>query len=104
PMLVPLVEEGWTDNEIARHTVEYYLGSLKASGIDTLVLGCTHYPMLSGLIGDVMGPRVKLVDSAIATAAAVRRNLTALKLARLEGPGNQSFFVTEMPERYVRVG
>jgi len=104
PMLVPLVEEGWTDNEIARHTVEYYLGSLKASGIDTLLLGCTHYPMLSGLIGEVMGPRVKLVDSATATAVSVRQTLTALKLLRREGPGNQSFFVTEMPERFVRVG
>ncbi len=104
PMLVPLVEEGWTDNEIARHTVEYYLGSLKASGIDTLLLGCTHYPMLSGLIGEVMGPRVRLVDSATATAAAVRQRLSALELSRCEGSGNQSFFVTEMPERFVRVG
>ncbi|HTY55350.1 MAG TPA: hypothetical protein VMB26_09120, partial [Candidatus Binataceae bacterium] len=83
---------------------EYYLGSLKASGIDTLLLGCTHYPMLSDLIGQVMGPRVRLVDSAIATAQAVRQNLLALKLVRREASGNQSFFVTEMPERFVRVG
>ncbi|MEA2649503.1 MAG: glutamate racemase, partial [Candidatus Binataceae bacterium] len=70
PLLVPLVEEGWTDNEIAERTVTHYLESLKASGIDTLLLGCTHYPLLRAMFERVLGPRVKIVDSAIATAAA----------------------------------
>jgi len=104
PLLVPLVEEGWIDNDIAYRTVEHYLGSLKASGIDTLLLGCTHYPLLSELIGRVMGPRIKLIDSATATAVAVRQRLGTLKLLRGKAPGSQSFFVTEMPERFVRVG
>ena len=104
PLLVPLVEEGWIDNDIAYRTVEHYLGSLKASGIDTLLLGCTHYPLLSGLIGRVMGPRIKLIDSATATAVEVRQRLGTLKLLRGKAPGSQSFFVTEMPERFVRVG
>jgi glutamate racemase len=106
PLLVPLVEEGWTDNEIAERTVGYYLESLKASGIDTLLLGCTHYPLLRGVFERVLGARVKIVDSAIATAAAVREKLAALKLARRGGPtaGAQSFFVTETPDRFVRVG
>src|SRR6202158_5954648 len=105
PLLVPLVEEGWTDNEIAGRTVAYYLESLKASGIDTLLLGCTHYPMLRGLFERVLGARVKIVDSAVATAAAVREKLAALKLARRGGSaGAQSFFVTETPDRFVRVG
>jgi glutamate racemase len=104
PMLVPLVEEGWTDNEIAERTVAFYLESLKASGIDTLLLGCTHYPLLRGLFARVLGPAVKLVDSAAATAAAVNKKLAALKLARPRGNGSQSFFVTETPERFVRVG
>ena len=56
PLLVPLVEEGWTDNEIAERTVAFYLESLKASGIDTLLLGCTHYPLLRGLFERVLGP------------------------------------------------
>jgi glutamate racemase len=104
PLLVPLVEEGWTDNEIAERTVTHYLESLKASGIDTLLLGCTHYPLLRGMFERVLGPRVKIVDSAIATAAAVREKLAALKLARRGGGGAQSFFVTETPDRFVRVG
>jgi glutamate racemase len=101
---VPLVEEGWTDNEIAERTVTHYLESLKASGIDTLLLGCTHYPLLRAMFERVLGPRVKIVDSAIATAAAVREKLATLKLARRRGGGAQSFFVTETPDRFVRVG
>jgi glutamate racemase len=105
PLLVPLVEEGWTDNDIAERTVAHYLESLKASGIDTLLLGCTHYPLLRGVFERVLGVRVKIVDSAIATAAAVREKLAALKLARRgEKAGAQSFFVTETPDRFVRVG
>ncbi|HTT77759.1 MAG TPA: glutamate racemase [Candidatus Binataceae bacterium] len=103
-LLVPLVEEGWTDNEIAERTVAYYLDSLKASGIDTLLLGCTHYPLLRGLFERVLGPRVRIVDSATATAAAVRERLAALHIARRGGAGRQSFFVTETPDRFVRVG
>ncbi len=68
PLLVPLVEEGFLDNEIAEKTVAYYLESLKASGIDTLLLGCTHYPLLRPLFQRVMGPGVKIIDSATATA------------------------------------
>src|SRR5712664_4179894 len=104
PLLVPLVEEGWTDNEIAGRTVAYYLESLKASGIDTLLLGCTHYPLLHGLFERVLGNGVRIVDSATATAASVRERLLALGLVRRGGRGAQSFFVTETPERFVRVG
>ena len=104
PLLVPLVEEGWTENEIAERTVGLYLESLKQSGIDTLLLGCTHYPLLRGLFARVLGPAVRIIDSAGATAAAVSRRLTELRLARSPGSGSQSFFVTETPDRFVRVG
>jgi glutamate racemase len=104
PLLVPLVEEGWTENEIAERTVAFYLESLKQSGIDTLLLGCTHYPLLRGLFERVLGPRVRLVDSAGATAAAVSKQLRELRLTHSHGGGSQSFFVTETPERFVRVG
>ena len=104
PLLVPLVEEGWTDNDIAERTVAHYLESLKASGIDTLLLGCTHYPLLRGLFERILGPRVRIVDSATATAETARERLRALGLARADGIGNQSFFVTETPDRFVRVG
>jgi glutamate racemase len=104
PLLVPLVEEGWTDNDIAERTVDYYLESLKASGIDTLLLGCTHYPLLRGVFGRVLGPGVRIIDSATATASAVRERLAVLGLKRVGGVGGQSFFVTETPDRFVRVG
>jgi glutamate racemase len=104
PLLVPLVEEGWTNNAIAEQTVGHYLESLKTSGIDTLLLGCTHYPLLRDLFGRVLGPAVRIVDSASATARAVAERLSELRLGRPRGIGTQSFFVTETPERFVRVG
>jgi len=104
PLLVPLAEEGLLDNEIPEQIVAYYLGSLKTSGIDTLLLGCTHYPLLQDVIQRVLGGGVRIVDSATATAAAVRERLTGLKLRRKAGRGAQSFFVTESPDRFVRVG
>ena len=104
PLLVPLVEEGWTENEIAERTVAFYLDSLKQSGIDTLLLGCTHYPLLRVLFERVLGAGVRIVDSAGATAAAVSKKLNALRLAGTRRCGSQSFFVTETPERFVRVG
>jgi glutamate racemase len=104
PLLVPLAEEGWTDNAVAELTVAHYLESLKQSGIDTLLLGCTHYPLLREMFVRILGPRVKIVDSATATAADVRDRLRALKIARRGGEGSLSFFVTETPDRFVRVG
>jgi glutamate racemase len=104
PLLVPLVEEGWTEGEVAERTVAYYLESLKQSGIDTLLLGCTHYPLLSAMFARVLGAGVRLVDSATATAAAVHKRLGTLELARRDGRGAQSFFVTETPDRFIRVG
>jgi glutamate racemase len=104
PLLVPLAEEGWIDNEVAARTVAHYLESLKQSGIDTLLLGCTHYPLLRAMFARVLGPGVKIVDSASATAVAVRERLLTLRLARKGTDGSQSFFVTETPDRFVRVG
>jgi glutamate racemase len=104
PLFVALAEEGWVDNDIARQTGTVYLASLKTSGIDTLVLGCTHYPLLKGTIGEIMGPHVALVDSADATAQVVKDTLAEQGLLHDTGPGGASFFVTDMPDRFVRVG
>ncbi len=104
PLLVPLVEEGWTEGEIAERTVAHYLESLKRSGIDTLLLGCTHYPLLTDLFRRVLGPGVRVIDSATATAASARDQLRASKMLRRGGEGRTSFFVTETPDRFVRVG
>lgn len=103
PLFVPLAEEGWVDNGIAREAASLYLASLKHSGIDTLVLGCTHYPLLEEVIADFMGPHVALVDSARTTAAAVRDTLVRYGFLRRSGEGTMSFFVTDVPERFIKV-
>jgi glutamate racemase len=104
PLLVPLVEEGWTNNQVVDMTVKAYLGSLKQSGIDTLILGCTHYPLLKKAIRKFMGRRVRLVDSAEETAREVEKALKRSLLTRKKGKGVHSFFVTDAPDRFVKVG
>jgi glutamate racemase len=75
PLFVPLVEEGWWDNDIAHRIAEEYLATFRERGIDTLVLGCTHYPLLQDTISRVMGEKVKLVSSALEVAKVVK-NIT----------------------------
>ncbi|HEY8517495.1 MAG TPA: glutamate racemase [Candidatus Binatia bacterium] len=104
PLFVPLVEEGWVDNEVARRTVALYLGSLKKSGIDTLILGCTHYPLLRPVIAEYLGRGVRIVDSAEETAREVRRVLREDGMLRTRGRGAASFFVTDAVQRFLRVG
>jgi glutamate racemase len=104
PLFVPLVEEGWTANTVVAMTVEAYLGSLKQSGIDTLILGCTHYPLLKKAIGKFMGDGVTLVDSAEETAKDVGELLKKHLLIRRNGRGTHSFFVTDAPDRFIEVG
>lgn len=77
PLLVPLAEEGWLDNEVARAAVERYLSRLRDEGIDAVLLGCTHYPLLAPLIREVLGPQIVLVDAAEETAAAAAALLGA---------------------------
>lgn len=106
PLFVPLAEEGWTDNNVARMTAELYLKELKEELIDTLVLGCTHYPLLKEVIGEVMGENVVLVDSAEETAAEVRRALEEEQLLNTDGEvaGRHLFYVTDSPGRFIAVG
>lgn len=104
PLFVPLAEEGWVENEVARQAVALYLASLRRSRIDTLVLGCTHYPLLAAAVASYMGPEVQLVDSATETARVVADTLAMHGLARADGIGSVSFFVTDVPDRFVRIG
>ncbi len=85
PLFVPLVEEGWHDDPVTEQVAARYLGPLVAGGIDTLVLGCTHYPLLRPLLARVVGPGVTLVDSAASTADEVARGLAAAGLAAAPG-------------------
>ncbi len=105
PLFVPLVEEGLTGGEIAELVVRYYLDEMKDNGIDTLVLGCTHYPLLKAVIRDVVGPEVVLIDSAVETAEAARDILKEIDLLRQTNPSpSRRFFVTDSPERFRSVG
>jgi len=105
PLFVPLAEEGWTDNEIARLTAHQYLDEVREAGVDSLVLGCTHYPLLKKIIAEAMGPRVTLVDSAEEIARTVAEILREKKLLRPAAEqGNHHYYVTDVPAGFIRVG
>lgn len=96
PLFVPLAEEGWTDNDISRLTAQQYLNELLSKDIDTLVLGCTHYPLLKRCIGTTVGERVKLVDPAKATARQVRDFLAQQnQLNENETEGERCFYLSD---------
>ncbi len=105
PLLVPLAEEGWTTGEVPRLAVERYLAPLARAGVDVVVLGCTHYPLLRGVIEEgareAIGPHVAVVDSAEATAEDTASFLSARGLARPEGPrGTVRLLVTDLPRSF----
>jgi glutamate racemase len=104
PLFVPLVEEGWTEGVITELTAERYLKYLSGKGIDTLVLGCTHYPLLKDVLSKVMGGGVTLIDSAIETAREVNRTLAALSLLNTAAGELRSFYVTDAPDKFIQVG
>ena len=104
PLLVPLVEEGWLDHPVTRLTVQEYLTPLLANEIDTLVLGCTHYPLLRPLLQDVAGEEIRLVDSAETTAERAATLLAQLGLLSRGGAASQHFYVTDVPQRFRTVG
>ncbi len=105
PLFVPLAEEGWTDNNVARMTAQLYLKELREANVDTLVLGCTHYPLLKKIIADVMGPEVILVDSAEETSRTVATILQENNLLRPPAEnGNHHYYVTDVPAGFIRVG
>jgi glutamate racemase len=114
PLFVPLVEEGWLDTEATRLIAQEYLGPfLAARGdgdnrdpvVDTLVLGCTHYPLLTPVIGDTLGRRVRLVDSAAETAAQLAWVLEQNKIAtRTQFSARYRFIASDSVERFLSVG
>ena len=108
-VFVALAEEGWTDTPATRAAAEHYLGALFRSpdAPDTLVLGCTHFPVLADTIRAVIGKAVTLVDSAETTAGAVAETLSSADLANdveERDAGKVQFFATDSPERFARVG
>jgi glutamate racemase len=104
PLFVPLVEEGWFDNPVTTQVARQYLSGLKKHNIDTLILGCTHYPLLRTVLQRVMGPRVELVDSAKEVAMGVKELLTRQRMLRTRlGPGQHLFIVSDEPKQFQRL-
>lgn len=105
PMFVPLVEEGWTHGDIPTQIASHYLDGLLSQNIDTLVLGCTHYPLLADTIQRIVSDRVTLVDSAKSTALAVDEVLTALnQRASEEERAIHEYLVSDDPEKFSVIG
>lgn len=105
PLFVPLVESGWIDetDEVAVPMVRRYLSAVKAAGVDTLILGCTHFPLLAPILRNELGDDVTLIDSGRETAALCAQLLQERDaLAHREG-GSARFFVSDQPEGFSRV-
>lgn len=103
PLFVSLAEEGWANTYVARQVAEIYLKPLIDRGIDTLVLGCTHYPILRATIETVVGEEIAIVDSAETTAQTVRSKLLAIKEQAGGSSPVQHFLVTDAEERFQRI-
>ena len=105
PLFVALAEEGWVDNAVARAVAKEYLERDFRGRVDTLVLGCTHYPLLKKTIQDTLGPETRLIDSAEQTAILVSHRLKELDAeSGSEGRGEIRFMVTDSPERSLEIG
>jgi glutamate racemase len=103
PLFVPLIEEGWTSGDVVTLTAEKYLSPLKNNGADTLVLGCTHYPMIRDVIAGVAA--IPLIDSAVETAGEVKALLEGSSMERQDaGAPAWEFFVTDSIEKFTHVG
>jgi glutamate racemase len=100
PLFVPLAEEGWTSGDVATAVARLYLADLRAARVETLLLGCTHYPLLREAITAAMGPGTALVDSAETSAAAAARLLGERGLLSDAPQGSETFFVTDLSEQF----
>ncbi len=105
PMFVPLVENGYAESEAARLIATDYLTSLKKEKVDTLILGCTHYPLLEGVISDIMGSEVTLISSGAAAAKGAKEYLLSTDALsdKTEG-GKSEFYVSDDAENFAQLG
>jgi len=103
PLLVPLVEEGWHDDPITEEVARRYLAPLLEREIDTLVLGCTHYPLLAEVVRTIVGPDVTLVDSAEAVTAEMEQVLSEANLLASEETPEVHLCLTDGSERFPRI-
>jgi glutamate racemase len=104
-LFVPLVEEGWTDSEPTRAIARNYLAPLVAAEVDTLVLGCTHYPLMKTVIGNVVGRQVRLIDSAHETAREIGEVLRENGLETTSpNAARYRFIASDAPDTFLRLG
>ena len=104
PLFVPLAEEGWTKHKATYEIAREYLKEFLKIGIDTLVLGCTHYPILADVIQEIIGKDVKLIDSGIAAAESVKEELDRYNLNTNKfSMGNQLFYVSDIPMKFKEI-
>ncbi len=103
PLFVPLAEEGLIKNKATKLIAEEYLKIFKKTSVDTLILGCTHYPILKGVIKKIMGKKVNLIDSASPTALRLKEILTTENLLNGKTRVKHEFYVTDAPDRVYKV-
>ena len=104
PLFVPLVEEGWANKEISKMAAHMYLDELVEKGIDSLVLGCTHYPILKRTIGESVGEKIKLINPARETALSIKKILEEKDmLNEKEDKGVCKYFVSDINEQFAKV-
>lgn len=103
PLFVPLAEEGWADSEIAYLTAKEYLTPMLEEGVDTIILGCTHYPLLRKCIEKVVGENVSLVDPAYETALRVEKYLEENDMKGEENEASHEFFVSDSTDMFDRI-
>ncbi|MCL2062878.1 MAG: glutamate racemase [Candidatus Cloacimonetes bacterium] len=102
PLFVPLAEEGWHDHHITKQVAEIYLKEILEAGIDTLVLGCTHYPILKEIIRDVCGESIQLIDSAQAVTNELKKIIKTEETMGKDGDNNyhNDFFVSDYEDKF----
>ena len=104
PLFVPLVEEGWWSGDVVESVARKYAAPLKKARVDTVILGCTHYPYLKPVLARAFGPRVRLIDSAEETAKETQSILNGIGLrAPRGGRGRREFYASDAPERFKRL-
>lgn len=102
PLLVPLAEEGWTDNDIAKQTIDIYLKPFRNNGVEALILGCTHYPLFKNSILEYFnGKPIDIIDSAEAVAEMAKNTLAELDLLKeTKKKGELTCYVSDRPQRF----
>jgi glutamate racemase len=107
PLLVPLVEEIWLEDKITRAVIKRYLEPLFSKNVDTIILGCTHYPLLYSVFKSVVGRNITLIDSATETAKEVKKKINRFDIdakTRLKNKVERQYFVSDAPQRLKKIG